>query len=231
MLFQKLSITFIVVFLLVALTSFANAEDITIRLSYKIILGYDGSPPKAGGQEVEDSDIYKVVREMNGLIASITSGYSYKYRLVAEIRKIGGYGTQVSQWFDTNFLSDSINPCGGGDLKQQFENEAKSNPQQYAWNSRAINIYINNNTNGGKCSFPRPSREEVIVIGPYVANYGWLHLHEIGHFFNLRHTHEMVGGCEDGTHGDCVSDTIHDNRNWTTRTEIAENNLSYVSST
>ena len=99
-----------------------------------------------------------------------------------------------------------------------MEDAALSNTA-YAWNSSAINIYINQGTGGGKCSFPTDGKS-IIVVGVVSSSAGTTQLHEIGQYFRLCHTH----GCSAGSSDDGVADTLTDSPFWS-QDQIAGNNF------
>jgi hypothetical protein len=187
---------------------------ITVRLSYKIIRNpADGTlPTKSDGTQVSDNDIDADIAVMNSLSAAYARGFYFQR--VDEVAYIGDKDdkTGPSKYFGINFLTDPKS----GELKDQMEDAALKDAA-YAWNSGAINIYLNQNTGGGKCSFPSDGKS-IIVIGPGAifnsgAAVGSTTLHEIGHFFNLSHTHT-----------DDVTDTLNDSPYWT-QDQIASNNF------
>jgi|GEM_PF-1753442 len=194
---------------------------ITVRLSYKIIRNpADGTLPTytdATGTvvQVTDNDIDTAVATMNSLSAAYFRGF--RFQRVDPVAYVGDKddATGPSQYFNTDFFA---NP-NAKSLKNQMEAAAMKDPA-YAWNFGAINIYINQGTAGGKCSFPTDG-ENIIVVGAVSANAGSTQLHEVGHYFNLCHTH----GCTSGSNDDGVADTLTDNPAWN-EDQIAQNNFS-----
>lgn len=187
---------------------------IKIRLSYKIILNpSNGQRPRPiwvlSDKVVTDDKIRNAVEEMNKLVAPFWRGYRFELYEIVEIGYIGSHSTtDPSQWFHTDFVKNNRR----GELKDAMEKAARSNPVLYAWRDNAINIYINQGTTGGLW------RRNSIVIGASNARSGFVHLHEICHYFNLRHTH---GFCDnrDGENykisgDDGVADTIADLPQW-----------------
>lgn len=181
---------------------------ITVRLSYKIMLNpADGNRPtntNAAGMvvQVTDADIDAAISTMNSLFANYSRGY--RFQRVDPVTDIGGEGdvTGPSQYFNNDFRT------AGTALRNQLEDTAMRNAA-YAWNNTAINIYINQGTSGGYCSLPDDDRN-VIIVGAISANAGNTQLHELGHYFNLCHTH----GCGPTTTDDGVADTLVDNPAW-----------------
>ena len=183
---------------------------ITVRLSYKIIRNpADGTlPVKPDGNQVSDSDIDAAVAAMNALSAAYFRGF--RFQRVGEIPYIGDKDdtTGPSQYFNFDFQAGANNSA----TRDQMEAAAMSNPR-YAWNNDAINIYINQGTTGGFCSFPDEGRN-IIIVGAVSATSGNTQLHEVGHYFNLSHTHS-----------DDLADTLNDNPSWN-EDNIAQNAFS-----
>ncbi len=192
-------------------------EVIKIRLSYKIIINpLNGNRPTIGTSELQDSDIQTAVDGMNDLLDTYWRGYRMELVSIEEIGNPGGAFPDPSLWFFVDF-SDEEN---GAEEKQRMEEAAKNNELQYRWKSNAINIYINQATGGGRCSFPN---DELIVVGAGSVRKSFLQLHELGHYFKLYHTQGRVcGECEAGEEGEChtdpgddeVEDTIGDLQCW-----------------
>jgi hypothetical protein len=96
---------------------------------------------------------------------------------------------------------------------------AKADKDRYCWRDDAINVYINGTSSGtfaGYCSFPGSDRDVILIRAD--ASTSTL-FHEIGHFFNLRHTHsgsdyDAQIGCDGGTfipgNSDGCDDTLPD---------------------
>ena len=103
--------------------------------------------------------------------------------------------------------------------RQLIETAALASQGVWGWNASAINIYINNSTSGS-CSFV--GQGSSIALGGLVEP-GTV-LHEVGHLFNLRHTHagdytnntDPEGGAftlADLQDGDALDETTLDNPN------------------
>ncbi len=199
-------------------------EVISICVSYKIVLDpASGKRPSGPSGRVKDDDIDEAIGAMNAMLESYFRGF--RMRRVDLITEIGGMGDTngPSKWYDTDFFDED----DGEKFKNQMEGEAQYNPGLYVWNDNAINIYITNGINGGICSFPG---DNIIIIGGSSANDGIVHLHEIGHFFDLCHTQGCdCGCCEPGETGACdtepgddkISDTLPDLACW------SRNNISF----
>lgn len=118
------------------------------------------------------------------------------------------------------FLCDTID--------YQINNELDYLPGAYSYNdsiqiaslnvNNAINVYyVNGSNSGGRSNFPSGNK---FFNWMFVLNYVWQQgetlTHEMGHYFNLYHTHEaylgyeLVDGSNCTTHGDLVCDTPAD---------------------
>lgn len=192
----------------------AFGQFINIRLSYKVILNpANGDRPS----DSEDADITNTVAGMNALMANYQRGFRF---WPVEIETVGGINdtTGPSRYYNTDFRGASEF------FLNEVENAAVNNPTIYKWRNNAINIYINQGTSGGVCSFPNSLlNDHIVLIGDGMP--AWLHLHEIGHYFFLYHTHGSICACSDpGLQGlvchtipgdDFVSDTLWDLSYWT----------------
>ncbi len=210
--------------------AFGDEEDgvIKIRLSYKIILSpKDHNRPRLHTQYAEmvsDEIIREAVDEMNAVMASYWRGYRFE---LVEIREVGSYTGSYpdpSHWFDVDFIEQDKQ----AKLLRQMEAAIEAYPERYAWRENAVNIYINQATNGAKWKF-----RDSIVIGAHSVRAGWVQLHELGHYFDLRHTQGDLGVTMLGQTGegytspgdDEIEDTIKDLPSWS-RNEIAKHNFS-----
>lgn len=201
----------VVIAIVMANPSLLHAQGvITVRLSYKVVLNpADGNrPTKSDGTQVTDSDLDTAVASMNSLSAAYFRGF--RFQRVGSVTNVGGKNdmTGPSKYFGFDFQGSS----NGTTIRDQMEAAALSDAR-YAWSTNAINIYINQGTTGGLCSFP-DSGKSIIIVGAVSANAGNTQLHEVGHYFNLSHTQS-----------DDLSDTLLDNPSWTEDT-IAQNSFS-----
>ncbi len=202
-----------IIFLLVLFFTLAKAkaEDpfITIYLSFKVILNSDGTRPDF----ISNEQINNCIDSMNTLMDKTGRGYRFK-RL--EIIEIGGNGDPngVSRWASISFL----------DLKDQefwnFETLVRNtSPQIYRWSTQAINVYINQATRGGVCSRPTFGHDVVTIGSIAIINFPPVFLHEIGHYFNLCHTHGCDNNCK------CNDDKSKCNSKNITDDEVADTPL------
>jgi hypothetical protein len=225
-------------FCLLLLAAPARA-DIVIRLSVKAVLD-----PATGMRQPEVSELIfsNTVAGMNALLASFGRGYRYEWVGNALI-DVGGRGqtnTGPSQYYNVDFQDDP----NGETLRQQFESNAIAHPLIYGWDSRAANIYIlRMGTNGSSSSsFPPNALTTVLGNPPPGRGYSKIYtvIHELGHHFNLKHTHQGQGylnsdlsACADqncgcarliGGNDDLIADTIADHVCWNSRDAIAQGN-------
>lgn len=215
-------------FLLFTSIDLVGQSIINIRLSYKVIVNDAGNRPS----NATDENIQAIVDSMNQLMASYWRGYRFQ---LIEVEEVGGLNSLPTEWYYTNFVAEDCENC-----KDDFEDEAKDNPDVYKWSDSAINIYINLGTTGGICS---SAGEDVIIVGDLLPQYYYIHLHEIGHYYYLCHTQGcccggcgncggdgvwLFGGCEGGgtdSDTDLLDDTIQDDACWL-QNDIAFNNFS-----
>jgi len=100
-----------------------------------------------------------------------------------EIIEIGGPGSIVTQKYYTT--TDSVE-----NFVDDMEDDAENSPILYQWKENKINMYLSQTAKrNGICSFPHnPDHDEIIIIDNDRVDEPEVFLHEIGHFFNLRHT-------------------------------------------
>jgi len=183
------------------------------RVSVKFILDANGNLP-TNGTLTSHAAVNDQINDANQLLQRYGRGYQMR---ITEIVDLAG----VSSWFDVQ--------ARNGANRAQLERDATSDPTTFAWRGDAINVYINN-TSSAICSLP-PNRH-IIFSGSSV--YSTILFHEIGHYFNLLHTHdgELVstncssadgsGNVDAPGDSDGVNDTPPDQECWT-RDQVARN--------
>jgi hypothetical protein len=213
--------------------------DIVIRLSVKAVLD-----PATGlrGTGVTEAAFSNALVAMNAYLARTGRGYRYEWvgnRLI-DVGGLGQTNFGPSQYYEIDFDTDP----NAAALKDQFENDAVLNFPIYGWDFTAVNIYFVK-VNGGHASFP-PQR--IILLSESMISENNLSslagprriVHETGHHFNLKHTHQgekyknsdgsdctaedcscanLVGG-----NADLVADTIPDHQCWDAQDAIAQGN-------
>ncbi len=216
---MKRTIAIVAMAMVAAGNSVALSDDvIRVFLSYNIVLDpADGSRPDDGdGNEITNAQINESIDEMNALMETYFRGY--RFERFGAIREIGGMGQPngPSQWYDTDFFG-----ANGASLKDQMQADAEASPNAYNWRDDTINIYMTNGICGGICSFPDDG-DEIVIIGGCSSDNGPLHLHELGHYFDLCHTQGCpCGSCGSGTglcntvpDDDEMADTLPDLQCW-----------------
>ena len=113
--------------------------------------------------------------------------------------------------------------------RSYIEATALAAPAAWQWNPNAINFYVNNSASG-QCSFVGTGG--AITLGGSIG--AGTVLHEIGHFFNLFHTHggdyadqpgfnnpSFVYQASHLTDGDGLAETANDNPNISSRDQLS----------
>lgn len=157
-------------------------EQARLRVSVKRVLSASGALPSGrwGSAEI----IRETLDRCNAALARTGLGWTLDLVEIQDARATAGFFTMAS-----NQLSS-------------LEAAARADPAGFFWRGDAINIYVVDEiTDAGGTSF-FPSEGEAIAINSrtiFAGSLGWLH--EMGHYLNLRHTHEA---------DDLVADTIFD---------------------
>jgi Pregnancy-associated plasma protein-A len=226
-------IKFFIIFFSTLLFEKAGAEEpfIYMRINFNVIRNSDNTVNLSATED----NCRKIVSRMNELEVPFLRGYRF---IVTGFSIIGGQGISgdnPSRWYNTNFFNDTKigNKTQGRIWKDEMENAARtgSGAANYRWRNDAINVYIVNGICGGICSFPDQSDyENIIAFGACnlasTNTYAPTLLHEIGHYFNLCHTHGCtnLGVCNNTTgNNDEISDTPLDNPCWSLATIIEKN--------
>lgn len=190
-----------------------SSEIRYIKIHYKGVLNPEtGMPSTVYGQTVDVQYLQSIVDWMNNIMEQNNGNFRFCFSL----DYIGGIDNDISNTYFAAIID--------GETITQLEEEAKNevmNGNPYNWSDDAINIYMLQGSGtdedaGGVCSFPGIHGENIIIGG---RNSGAsTHLHEIGHFFDLRHTHQ---GCTCETcnvpsdPNDEIDDTVGDLPCWT----------------
>jgi hypothetical protein len=172
--------------------------EITVSLSVKFILKPDGTRP-APGVIGTSAGFSLEVKRANGIL--MPRGFRLQVVDYLDIRPPPPAGEEDDYWYSLAARSNS----------QTFESAASADPSTWRWHTTAINIFVNNSVSG-QCAFP--GNGSTISMGQWILQ-GTV-LHELGHFFNLRHTHSGDPVCLSEpppyfpTDGDGLVDTIND---------------------
>lgn len=176
---------------------FAN---IPFRVSIKFIVDANGNRPLFGNFNTTD--------EVN---AEINSGNAILKAMLSELR------IQVTEIVDLPIsLSIYSKTVVNEANKNTIRNLAIANPVAWKWRTNAINIYVTGGAGSAYSSFPPIN--DVVLFGQNCSNTPSCLLHELGHSFNLFHTHA----------DDSCSDTLNDNSSWINKDQMAVNNYGQI---
>ncbi len=185
------------VFLTVAQPAWAWID---VRLSVKYIQRHsDGAMPQYDGvmgADISSGPMFNAeVAVANQALA--TSGSPYRLRVVQHvaIRPAAPPGKASDYWYELPAREN----------RALFEAAALASPSTWQWDTAALNIFVNN-TASGQCSFGGTGAS--ISLGADVS--AGTVLHEIGHFFDLRHTHAGDPACADFTATSPLSQHVTD---------------------
>lgn len=170
--------------------------DVRVNISVKVIKKPDGTRPIGGMADA--AGFGGEVTHGNQVLNATGRGYQLVVVEFLDIQPAVPNGEAADYWFSL--------PARGN--RQIFEDAAVADPTTWRWNPNAINFYVND-SGSGQCSFPGTGG--TISLGKTIFATGTV-IHEIGHFFNLRHTHlgdnnRIVGEWGDG---DGLPDTLPD---------------------
>jgi hypothetical protein len=153
--------------------------DITVRLSVKFILQPDGTRPAAGDIGTTTGFDNEVARG-NGILTATARKYRLQVVEYFDIRPPVPQGQAADYWFNLPARNN----------RATIETAALADQGTWRWNASAINLYVNNSASG-QCSFVGSGG--TISLGNDIG-VGTI-LHEIGHFFDLKHTHPGDPSC------------------------------------
>lgn len=187
--------------------------EVRIRLSIKAILGPNGEWPSnstanfTGNVEI-NLNSEQAVRDNVALMNRILARRGYAYRFFLRNDTVYTVTGQSNPYFTI--------PARNSSSRNSLEDAATASASAkttFRWHDDSVNIFIND-TSSGICSFADGARS-TILIG--AGSYETLILHEIGHYFNLRHTHNDAGndGADDWADGDGFSETLADDQDAT----------------
>ena len=160
--------------------------DVTWRVSVKLIMSAGGQRP--GTPAITDQEVQDQFDFAN--TNPYFAGRGVRFVLNEPVIQVTGAG----QWFGLNLTS--------GSNKADLEDEARGDAR-YAWRNNAINIYLNDGTPGGSCSFPSGATDIIVIGADKTQSTPWVFIHETGHFMVLKHTHQGQS-CGDDEELDCT---------------------------
>jgi hypothetical protein len=182
-----------------------------INLSYKILANpVTGALPRQNMA----ANIHTAVNQINQLCININT--NFRFSLIEEPVTIGGPNASghVNFWYGTRIMSNEHLKSFYNNAKLFFDvNNKADSSNAFAWRDNAINIYLTGMGWGGFSAYPENG--ELIALATDADIIGTVHLHEIGHFFGLPHTHEE----------DKIADTLVDNPGWRSKEDISKINF------
>ena len=167
-------------FIILSAFCWVDIQAQEVRVSIKVILDVAGNRPS----EIPDNTKFLEAFEwINERMEEYNRGIEF---VPFEIVTIGGPSNPEpsNKYNGSTIFID--NP-----LLTSLEGDAEANPTLYQWRSDMINVYFSRTqARNGLCSFPftTASHDEGILIDHRRADEPEVLLHEIGHFFDLRHT-------------------------------------------
>ena len=191
--------------------------DVEVRVSVKFIKNFDGSRPvNVNNIDLSTSTAFAAEITYGNTVLAAT-GRGYKLRVVEylDIQPPAPAGQAADYWYTLPARSN----------RSTFEAAAQADMATWRWNNNgALNIYVNNSSSGS-CSFIGSGVS--ISMGSTIFTQGTI-VHEIGHFFNLSHTHTADSDCSAGPYsvadGDGLAETIPD-QNCLTRDQLSMANF------
>lgn len=193
--------------------------EIEVRLSVKFILHPNGTRPSAADGPISISNVVDFIAEVdhgNRALAFAARGFKLRAVEFLDIHPSAPSGQPADYWFN----------LAARDERQTIETAALADTTTWRWHAGAINIYINNSSSGS-CSFI--GNGSSISMGATIFTQGTI-VHEIGHFFNLSHTHAGDPPCPGAppyfvANGDNLVETINDHACLTDRDWLSQSNF------
>lgn len=174
-----------ILLLLICFSFLHHLHSQQVRVSIKIILDSSGNRPS---QILTNEKFDSAFHWINDRMHEYNRGIEF---VPFEYVEVGGPSNPT--------ISSSYNGANipiNASLITSLEADAEASPGAYAWRSDMINVYFSRNAeSNGICSFPtNGNHDEGIIIDHRRADEPEVLLHEIGHFFNLKHTADEACG-------------------------------------
>lgn len=186
--------------------------DITVRLSVKFILSPGGAYPVGGPTTIGTNTGFQAeVDRGNTILAATGRGFKLQVVEYLAIQPPPPAGAPANYWF--------TNAARGN--RAAWEAASIADPVSWRRNGAgALNLYVNKSSSG-QCSFV--STGDSISLGENIQ-VGTV-LHEIGHFFDLSHTHADSQNCTNPppyalADGDGLNETVPDHSCYTNRAAL-----------
>jgi len=191
--------------------------DITVRISVKFILDSNSNRPAwtmgAGTFDVSTGAAFDAeITHANQVLRNTGRGFRLLVDEYIDIQPPAPAGQNPDYWFNLDARAN----------RSTFETAALADQTAWRWNTAAINIYVNNSSSG-QCSFVGGGSS--ISLGATIFSRGTV-VHEVGHFFDLRHTHAGDPDCRTTpgpympADGDGLAATVPDHNCLTTRAAL-----------
>jgi hypothetical protein len=175
----------------------AVQADVTVRISVKFILHPNGTRPSAADIGTIAGFNAELIRG-NRVLTTTRRGIRLEVVEYVDIQPAPPPGRPADYWYNLDARSS----------RKVFETAALDDQVTWHWSEDAINVFVNDSSSGS-CSFPAGGLS--ISLGSSIVS-GTL-LHELGHFFDLRHTHSAAdsdGNLDDWGDGDGLAETLDD---------------------
>ena len=186
--------------------------EISVRLSVKFILDSNGNRP-SGNLSNATGFGAEIIRG-NQILAATGRAYALQVVEYIDIQPPVPAGSNANYWFTLPARAN----------RATIEAAALANTATWRWNGTTLNMYVNGSSSG-QCSFVGGGSS--ISFGGSVG-IGTV-LHEVGHYFNLRHTHALdyadntnpaTFTAADLRDGDGLTETANDNPNITNNNQL-----------
>jgi hypothetical protein len=184
--------------------------DVEIRISFKVILGpaptneFPDNTNGIGPTSINlnsEAAIRTNIAAANAILESQRQGC----RLVLRDNTVYQLAARGSDWFTRDFRTSAAR-----DALYDTANASTATKADWQWHDDSVNVYLND-SRSGVCSFVADNKP-LILVG--AGAYRELLLHELGHYFDLAHTHiadnDNMVPAGAWQNGDGLSETLDD---------------------